>query len=68
MKNDKEPKNQNLHIRLTKEQMEFLDFISWENDMTKTEMILRAVKWYGTLHKYAPEVIEELEREYSKGR
>ena len=48
---EKEKKDQNLHIRLTKSQMDFIEMVSYEDDKTKTDMILKAVEVYHNLKK-----------------
>lgn len=41
-----ERKDQNLHLRATKSQMEFLDILSYENEKTKTDMIFTALEFW----------------------
>ena len=48
---DKEKKDQNLHIRLTKSQMDFIEMLSYENDKSKTDMILKALEFYHNCKK-----------------
>lgn len=48
---EKEKKDQNLHIRLTKSQLDFIEMVSYEDDKTKTDMILKAVEFYHNLKK-----------------
>ena len=40
---NKERKDRDLHIRLTRSQMDFIEMVSYENDKTKTDMILKAL-------------------------
>ena len=48
---DKEKKDQNLHLRGTKSQMELLDIMSYEYDKTKTDMVWKALEFYRKLNK-----------------
>lgn len=41
-----ERKDQNLHIRATKSEMEFLDMACYELDKSKTDVIWKALKFY----------------------
>lgn len=47
----KERKDQNLHIRLTKSELDFIEMLSYENDKSKTDMILKALKFYHNFNK-----------------
>lgn len=48
---EREKKDQNLHIRLTKSQMDFIEMMSYENDKSKTDMILKALEFYHNFKK-----------------
>ena len=48
---DKERKDQDLHLRATKTQMQFLEMMSYENDKSKTEMIWKALEFYHRCNK-----------------
>lgn len=48
---EREKKDQNLHIRLTKSQMDFIEMMSYENDKSKTDMILKAIEFYHNFKK-----------------
>ena len=48
---DKERKDQDLHLRATRSQMQFLDMLSYENEKTKTEMIWKALEFYHNCNK-----------------
>ena len=45
-----EKKDQDLHLRATKTQMDFLDMLSYENEKSKTDMIWKALEFY---HNYS---------------
>ena len=47
----KEKKDQNLHIRLTKSQLDFIEMVSYENDKNKTDMIMKAIEFYHNCKK-----------------
>ena len=55
MKNEKvyakEKKDQQLHIRITKTQRDFLDMLSYENDKSRTEMVWKALEFYHNFNK-----------------
>jgi uncharacterized protein (DUF1778 family) len=48
---EKEKKDQQLHIRITKSQRDFLDMLSYENDKSRTDMVWRALEFYHNYHK-----------------
>ena len=45
-----------------------LDIVSYLSDTSKSEFVRRAVSTYCNLLRYAPEVIEEIERRDEYGR
>lgn len=62
----KELRDHQIHFRMTDEDMRELDMASYLEDMTRSEYVRRALHFYFNLRKYAPEVIEEFEREMMK--
>ena len=48
---EKEKKDQQLHIRITKSQKDFLDMLSYENDKSRTEMVWKALEFYHNFSK-----------------
>ena len=50
-KRDRERKDQELHMRMTKTQMNLLDILSYENDKTKTDMVVKAIEFYYNYNK-----------------
>ena len=48
---ERDRKDQNLHIRLTKSQLDFIEMVSYENDKTKTDMIMKAMEFYHNFKK-----------------
>lgn len=65
MKRQKELRDHQIHFRMTDEDMQELDMASYLEDMTRSEYVRRALHFYFNLRKYAPEIIEELEKEMS---
>ena len=41
-----EKRDRNLHLRLTKTEEGFIEVLSWENNKTKTDMIITALEFY----------------------
>lgn len=66
MRKQKELRDHQIHFRMTDEDMQELDMASYLEDMTRSECVRRALHFYFNLRKYAPEVIEEFEREMMK--
>lgn len=50
-KRGEERKDQDLHLRATKSQMQFLDMLSYEHDKSKTDMIWKALEFYHNFNK-----------------
>jgi uncharacterized protein (DUF1778 family) len=46
-----ETKRENIHIRATKSQKEFLDMLCYETDKNKTDMIFKALEFYYNFNK-----------------
>ena len=46
-----EKMDQNLHIRGTKSQVDFLEMLSYEHGKTKTELIWKALEFYHNCYK-----------------
>lgn len=48
---DRERKNKDLHLKMTNSQMNLLNEMCFENDETKTNMVLAALKFYNNFLK-----------------
>lgn len=46
-----EVKKENIHIRATKSQKDFLDMLCYESDKSKTDMIFKALEFYYNCNK-----------------
>ena len=46
-----EVKRENIHIRATKSQKDFLDMLCYEADKSKTDMIFKALEFYYNCNK-----------------
>lgn len=61
--NKKEPKDQSIHFRMTNEEMRELEMASYLDNRTKSDFVRRTLNYYYHIKKYAPEIIEEFEKE-----
>ena len=50
-KRGSERKDQEIHMRMTKSQVDLLEMLSYEEDKTKTETVVRALTWYSNYKK-----------------
>jgi hypothetical protein len=46
-----EIKNENIHIRATRSQKDFLDMLCYETEKNKTDMIFKALEFYYNCNK-----------------
>lgn len=44
-----EHKNQEIHIRMTRSQLDLLELLCYEDEKTKTDMIVKALTYYSNL-------------------
>lgn len=47
----KERKNREFHMRLTKSQLDLLDSLSYEDEKTKAETVIKALNFYANFKK-----------------
>ena len=48
---EKERRDQEYHLRMTKSEMDLLDMLSYEEDRSKTETFVKALKFYANYRK-----------------
>lgn len=46
-----ERKDQEIHMRFTKSQLDLLEMLSYEEDKTKTDTVVKALTWYSNFKK-----------------
>ena len=46
-----ERKDRELHMRLTKTQSDLLEMLSYEEDKSKTDTVVKALTWYSNFKK-----------------
>lgn len=46
-----ERKDRELHMRLTKTQLDLLEMLSYEEDKSKTDTVVKALTWYSNFKK-----------------
>lgn len=62
----KERKDYQIHFRMTDEELNELDMVSYLCDTSKSELLRRALHFYLNLQKHAPDVLEEFERKVNQ--
>ena len=50
-KRGKERKDREVHMRFTKAEVDLLDMLSYEEDRTKTDTVVKALTWYANFKK-----------------
>ena len=46
-----ERKDQDVHMRFTKSQLNMLEMLSYEEDKTRTDTVVKALTWYSNFKK-----------------
>lgn len=46
-----EKKDQDVHMRFTKSQLDMLEMLSYEEDKTRTDTVVKALTWYSNFKK-----------------
>lgn len=50
-KRGSERKDREIHMRFTKSQIDLLDMLSYEEDRTRTDTVVKALTWYRNFKK-----------------
>ena len=46
-----EKKDQDVHMRFTKSQLDMLEMLSYEEDKTRTDTVVKALTWYSNFKR-----------------